>query len=168
MSEQDRIPFQIAELELNPTPIPVGKYVASIDEAKFAIMPDGEQKLWVGCRITGPTQANRYITTLMTLDDKAASAYKTASFIKAIAGQLGEAYLPADVASLVGYRVGLDITQWTPRTTGVPTAEIRSFLVAPAEAQPNRVEQVVAQLAEGWNMNTKLSGATDPTGELPF
>jgi len=57
------------EVESELTLIPVGKYVGYIEGAKLVDMPDNSTKLWLGVRIDGPKQANRYITTLLTLDD---------------------------------------------------------------------------------------------------
>lgn len=170
---QDRIPFNMPEVESELTLIPVGKYVGYIEGAKLVDMPDNSTKLWLGVRIDGPKQANRYITTLLTLDDASPSAYKTASLIKAIAAQQGGAYLPADPTALIGLRVGIDITHWTPRTTGIKVAEIRSFIESAAPL--NRVEKVmeiVNGLANDLSMDNKLSKApakpADASSELDF
>lgn len=153
---QDKIPFQIEGLELtDATPIPIGKYNGIIEGAKIVEIPNSNDKLWIGVRITGPKQANRYITTLLTLDEKAASAYKTASLIKATAKQLGETALFADPNIYVGLYVGIDVTHWTPRNTGVVTAEIRSFF------ESNRVADLVAGLASNLSMDNKLSKDTN-------
>lgn len=156
MSENS-IPFKfitVGDLE-NPTLIPVGKYSGFVEAAKFAEMPDGTRKLWVGVRITGPKQANRYITTLCTLDDTSKAAYKTTALIKACSQHLGGMFIPSDPQMLVGAKLVVDVVHWTP-TNGDTTNEIRTFLVSLLDKTPKDVVAMATELGNELSINSKM------------
>jgi hypothetical protein len=78
------------------------------------------------------------------LEDTAKSAYKTASLIEATEAHLGEAYLPADPAELIGAFVAADVVIWTPRN-GNTTNDIKVFAPATQKATiAEVVEDVVS------------------------
>ena len=152
------IPFRLTTAEVNtPTLIPVGKYNGFVEAAKFAEMPDGTRKLWIGVRITGPKQANRYITTLCTLDDTSKAAYKTTALIKACASHLGGLYLPADPTELIGAELVVDVVHWTPANSVESTNEIRTFLVSLLDKTPKDVVAMATELGNELSINNKLS-----------
>jgi len=153
MSENS-IPFKFTIAEANNSSlIPVGKYSGYIEDAKFAEMPDGSRKLWVGVRITGPKQANRYITTLCTLDDASKAAYKTTALIKACETHLRGMRVPADAAELIGANLIVDVVHWTPSNSVETTNEIRTFLV---ETTVNAAVRMATELGNELSINKKL------------
>ena len=127
------------------TLIPVGRYAGTINDARIVtIASTGEQRLWVQFCIVAPKQAGRYVTTLCVLEDTAKSAYKTASLIEATETHLGEAYLPANPAELIGAFVNADVVIWTPRN-GNTTNDIKVFAPAVQKAAiAEVVEDVVS------------------------
>jgi len=151
-NKPNALPFNFGQAtEAQATLIPVGTYSGTIEQTKFVDMPDGTARLWVGIRISGPTQTGRFITTLCPLSDAAKSAYKTKALITAVASHLGGMYLPADPEELVGANLDINVIQWTPKNTGETVNDIRTFsaskvnLVKPTKAQ---VQQVIAEVAE--------------------
>jgi hypothetical protein len=126
------------------TLIPAGRYAGKIEQTKFVTLRSGEQRLWVGVRISGPKQANRFITTLCVLDASAKSAYKTKALIESTEAHLGAMYLPADPAELIGAFVAIDVVVWKPEN-GNTVNDIRSFAPALQKA-PTQAE--VAELIE--------------------
>jgi hypothetical protein len=151
-NKPNALPFNFGSAtEAEATLIPVGNYSGTIEQTKFVDMPDGTSRLWVGIRITGPSQAGRFITTLCPLSDAAKSAYKTKALISSVASHIGGMYLPADPEVLVGASLDVNIIQWTPKNTGEAVNDIRTFsaskvsVVKPTKAQ---VQQVIAEVAE--------------------
>lgn len=129
------------------TLIPVGKYTGTIEQAKMVVTRQGEERLWVGVRITGQKQAGRFITTLCTLNDKEASAYKTAGLAKAAPAQFDAFTVHGDPTELIGAFVSIDVVIWTPKNSGNAVNDIRNFTSA---IQKNAVQEFVAEVAESF------------------
>lgn len=146
------LPFNFGSAtEAEATLIPVGNYTGTIEQSKFVDMPDGTSRLWIGIRITGPSQAGRFITTLCPTSDAAKSAYKTKALITAVASHIGGMFLPAEPEVLNGASLSIDVIQWTPKNTGEAVNDIRTFKASKAElAKPTKeqVEELIEGLAD--------------------
>jgi hypothetical protein len=149
-AKHNALPFNFGKASgADYTLIPVGGYTGNIVEARFVTVKNtDEQRLWLRFVIAGPSQATRSVTTLCVLDDKAKSAYKTASLIEAVATHIGGYYLPADPATLIGAFVGADIVQWTPQN-GNMTNDIRSFRKVESK---NAVTEFVEEVASHFDI----------------
>lgn len=134
------------------TLIPAGRYAGNIEQTKFVTLKSGEQRLWIGVRISGPKQANRFITTLCTLDATAKSAYKTKALVEAAETHLGGMYLPADPSELIGAFIAIDVVVWKP-VNGNTVNDIRSFAPALLKAPTaGQVQEFVEEVANHFDI----------------
>lgn len=145
--KQNAIKFNINKVAGNDqyTLIPVGRYTGKVEQAKMVVTRQGEERLWVGFRIDGPTQAGRFITTLCTLNDADKSAYKTAGLGSAAPEKFDAFLVDADPKWLEGAEMAVDVVIWTPSNSGAAINDIRNFISTNA---PVDITKFVAEVAE--------------------
>lgn len=155
MTKQNKniIKFNMNAVEGEYTLVPVGTYSAVVDKVALKTI-NGDERVWIGVRITGPKQAGRYITTLATLDDTAKSAYKTRSFFNAVGTM--------DMDEMIGKPVMVEVVQWTPNTTNETINDIRIFggflekpaaEVAPTEpSEQEKLAELIEDVAENLSL----------------